>query len=79
MVAARDLLRERIDALPRLRAIVGDRTYRGLASLAARKHLALDIKAPPKGVSGFTPLWPLSKVEHAIAPARALAAAVALP
>ena len=67
VVAGRELLRERIDGLPRLRAIVGDRAYRGLASLAARKHLALDIKAPPKGVSGFTPLWPLYKVEHAIA------------
>jgi hypothetical protein len=67
VVAARELLRERIDALPRLRAIVGDRAYRGLASLAERTHLALDIKAPPKGMRGFTPLWPLYKVEHAIA------------
>ncbi len=67
MVAGRELLRERIDTLPRLRAIVGDRAYRGLAKLAARKRLALDIKAPPPGASGFTPLWPLYKVEHAIA------------
>ncbi len=41
--------------------------YRGLATLAARKHVALDIKAPPAGRSGFTPLWPLYKVEHTIA------------
>jgi len=67
VVAARELLRERIDTLPRLRAVVGDRAYRGLARLAARKRVGLDIKAPPKGVRGFTPLWPLFKVEHAIA------------
>jgi len=67
VVAGRELLRERIDGLPRLRAIVGDRAYRGLAKLAERRHLALDIKAPPRGVSGFTPLWPLYKVEHTIA------------
>ena len=67
VTAARELLHERIDTLPRLRAIVGDRAYRGLTRLAARKRLALDIKAPPPGASGFTPLWPLYKVEHAIA------------
>ncbi len=67
VVAARELLRERLPDLPSLRAIVGDRAYRGLATLAERKHLALDIKAPPAGRSGFTPLWPLYKVEHAIA------------
>jgi len=39
------------------RATVGDRAYCGLARLADRKHLALDIKAPPPGTSGFTPLW----------------------
>jgi putative transposase len=65
--AARELLRERIADLPRLRAIVGDRAYRGLAALAERKQVRLDVKAPPKGVSAFTPLWPLYKVEHTIA------------
>ena len=30
-------------------------------------HVALDIKAPPKGTSGFVPLAPLYKVEHAFA------------
>ena len=35
VVAARELLRERIDALPRLRAIVGDRAYRGLTRPSA--------------------------------------------
>ncbi|MFI5284031.1 MAG: IS5 family transposase, partial [Candidatus Dormibacterales bacterium] len=62
VVAARELLRERLPELARLRAIVGDRAHRRLATLAERKHLALDIKAPPKGTSGFTPLWPLYKV-----------------
>ncbi|CAN5658617.1 IS5 family transposase [soil metagenome] len=65
--SGRDLLRERLDELPRLSAIVGDRAYRGLAALAERKHLRLDLKAPPKGTSGFIPPWPLYKVEHAFA------------
>jgi len=63
----RDLLRDRIDELPRLRAIVGDRAYRGLQSLASRRHVALDIKAPPPGVSGFVPIRPLDRIEHAFA------------
>jgi hypothetical protein len=60
-------LRDRLPDLSRLRAIVGDRAYRGLARLAERKHVALDIKAPAPGRSGFTPIWPLYKVEHTIA------------
>lgn len=67
VAAGRELLRERMDTLPRLRAVVGDRAYRGLAALAARKHIVLDIKAPPPGVDAFTPIWPLYKVEHTIA------------
>ncbi len=67
VVAARELLRERIDTLPRLRAIIGDRAYRGLDRLAARTELALDIKAPPAGVSGFVPIRPLYRIEHAFA------------
>jgi putative transposase len=65
--AARELLWERIDGLPRLRAVVGDRAYRGLAKLAERKHLALDIKAPPPEVSGLVPIRPLYRIEHAFA------------
>jgi len=53
--------------LPLVQAIVADRGYRGLAKLAARKHVKLDIKAPPKGTSGFTPLAPLYRIEHAFA------------
>jgi len=67
VVAGRELLRARIDTLPRLRAIVGDRAYRGLTRLAARKALALDIKAPPAGASGFVPIRPLYRIEHAFA------------
>ena len=63
----RELLADRLDELPRVSAIVADRGYRGLAKLAARRHVALDIKAPPKGTSGFVPLAPLYKVEHAFA------------
>ena len=65
--AARELLREHLSDLPRVRAIVGDRAYRGLAKLAERKHLALDVKAPPPGTSGFVPVRPLYKIEHAFA------------
>jgi len=67
VTAARELVRERIDRLPRLRAIVGDRAYRGLAAIAARKGLALDIKRPPVGATGFVPLRPLVRIEHAFA------------
>jgi hypothetical protein len=47
--------------------VVGDRGYRGLAALAARKQITLDIKAPPKGTTKFMPLAPLYRVEHAFA------------
>src|SRR5674476_718007 len=63
----REMIADHLDKLPNVRAIVADRGYRGLANLAARKHLTLDIKAPPKGTKGFTPLAPLYKVEHAFA------------
>jgi len=67
VVAGRELLRARIAGLPRLRAIVGDRAYRGLERLATRRGLALDIKAPPPGSTGFVPIRPLVKIEHAFA------------
>ena len=63
----RELLAERLDDLPPVRDVIADRGYKGLAALAARKHLGLRIKAPPKGSSGFVPLAPLYKVEHAFA------------
>ncbi len=75
---ARELLRDRLDELPRVSAIVADRAYRGLAKLADRRHVRLDVKAPPKGVSGFVPRWPLYKVEHAVRPAGSLATPLAL-
>jgi len=67
VVAARALLRERVDGLPRLRAIVGDRAYRGLAAIARQKGLALDLKRPPAGATGFVPIRPLYRIEHAFA------------
>ncbi len=63
----RDLISDHLAELPNVAAIVADRGYRGWANLAARKHLGLDIKAPPQGTKGFTPLAPLNKVEHAFA------------
>ena len=63
----RELLAERLPTPPAVQAVVGDRGYRGLAALPARRHVKLDIKAPPKGTVGFTPLAPLYKVEHAFA------------
>jgi transposase len=65
--SGRELLDERLDELPNVQASIADRGYRGLARLTARKGLRLEIKAAPKGTSGFTPLWPLYKVEHAFA------------
>ncbi|MBA2701218.1 MAG: IS5 family transposase [Chloroflexi bacterium] len=67
VAAGRELLRERMDELPRLAAIVGDRAYRGPAKLAARKGIRLEVKAKPAGVTWFTPLWPLYKIEHVFA------------
>jgi putative transposase len=67
VTAARELLRHELPGLARVRAIVGDRAYRGLTTLAARKGVRLDVKAPPAGVTGFTPLWPLYKIEHVFA------------
>ncbi|MEX1171708.1 MAG: hypothetical protein WEG56_03740 [Chloroflexota bacterium] len=52
---------------PRVRAVIGDRAYRGLANLGERKRVNLEVKAPPKAVTWFTPLWPLYKIEHTIA------------
>ena len=40
---------------------------RYLTRLAARKGLALDVKALLAGARGFTPIWPLYKIEHAFA------------
>jgi hypothetical protein len=51
----RELVRERIEGQPRLRAIVGDRAYLGLAGLAARKGVSLDIKAKPAAPTSTPP------------------------
>ncbi len=60
-------MRDRLADLPCVQAIVGDRAYRGLLKLAERKRVTLDIKTPAQGTRGFTPLWPLYKIEHTIA------------
>ena len=67
VVSARLLLADELPALPRLRSVVADRAYRGLGRLTARRGLALDSKAPPSGATGFVPLRPLVKIEHAFA------------
>lgn len=67
VVAARELLRQRLTDLPRLQAIVADRGYRALATLAERRHFHLDLKAPPQGRRGFTPIAPLYRIEQAFA------------
>ena len=75
VVAGRELLGDRIDELPRLRAIVGDRAYRGLTRLASCKGLEPDIKAPPPGASSFVPLRPLVQDRARVRTARAVAPA----
>jgi len=75
-------LHPRHPALPGLRAIVADRGYRGLQTLADSLGLNLDIKVPPtppplpprkpggkprRAKRVFTPLRPLYKVENAFA------------
>jgi putative transposase len=67
VTAARELLGHELPGLARVRAIVGDRAYRGLIKLAARKGVRLEVKAPPAGQTGFTPVWPLYKIEHVFA------------
>ena len=67
VTVGRELLHQRLAGLPRLRAVVADRGYRGLRRLADRRRVRLDIKAPPKGRSGFTPIAPLYKIEHTFA------------
>jgi hypothetical protein len=56
-----------LPTLPSVGAIVAGRGYRGLRNLADRRHLRLDMKAPPKGRPGFIPLAPLYGIEHVFA------------
>jgi putative transposase len=65
--SGRELLTKTLAELGTVRAIVADRGYKGLNKMAAKQGLVLDIKVPPKGTSGFTPIAPLYRVEHAFA------------
>ena len=65
--AGRRLLGTTLPALGTVKAIVADRGYRGLGKMANKAQVKLDIKAPPKGTVGFTPIAPLYRVEHAFA------------
>ena len=65
--AGRRLLDGTLSDIGSVKAIVADRGYRGLAKMAAKRQITLDIKAPPKGSVGFTPIAPLYRVEHALA------------
>lgn len=50
-----------------VQAIVADRRYRGLAKMAAKRGLRLDIKAPAEGDERLHADRPLYRVEHAFA------------
>jgi hypothetical protein len=78
VTAGRELLGEHLPDLPRLRAIVGDRAYRGLTRLAKRKQVSLDQGAAtrPLGVHAHPTLV---QDRARFRPARTLAAPVALP
>jgi transposase len=65
--AGRRLLAKALPELKTVQDVLADRGYRGLGKLAAKNGLNLSIKAPPAGSSGFTPIRPLYKVEHAFA------------
>jgi putative transposase len=78
LASARLLLADELPAFPRLRALVADRAYRGLAKLTERHGLALDIKAPPPGRGEVRPHPAARQGRARIRPARTLAAPVAL-
>jgi putative transposase len=64
--AGRRLWDGTLDDLGSVKVIVADSGCRGLAKMAAKRQITLDIKAPPKGTVGFTPIAPY-RVEHAFA------------
>lgn len=65
--AGRALLHDALPALPRVRAVLGDRAYRDLDRAAARHGAHVEIKARPSGATGFVPLRHLWRVENAFA------------
>lgn len=57
--AGRRLLDGALSDFGSVKAIVADRGYRGLAKMAAKRPITLDIKAPSKGTVGLTLIAPL--------------------
>jgi putative transposase len=62
----RELLRERLAELPRLRAVVADRADRGLRTLAARRREPRHQGPAPRSAR-LHPIRPLYKIEHTFA------------
>src|SRR5450759_1867818 len=67
-----------LPGLPRVQAILADRGYRGLARLAARKNVKLDIKAPPPGHEGLYADRDALQGRARLCPTRPLAQALTL-
>ena len=65
--AGRELIHEALPLQPRVSNVLGDRGYRALGKATEQHGARLVIKAPPAGRTGFTPIAPLYKVEHAFA------------
>jgi putative transposase len=65
--AGRRVLREALPALGTVTDVLADRGYRGLTKAAGKHGARVVIKAPAPGQSGFQPIAPLYKVEHAFA------------
>jgi transposase len=65
--AGRRLIHSALPALAIVTDVLADRGYRGLTKAAGMHHARVQIKAPAPGQSGFKPIAPLYKVEHAFA------------
>jgi hypothetical protein len=63
--AGRALIHEALPRQPRVSDALGDRGYRALVKAAEQRGAQLVIKAPPAGQTGFRPITPLYKIEHA--------------
>jgi hypothetical protein len=61
------LIHSALPALATVTDLLADRGYRGLTKAAGMHHARVQIKAPAPGQSGFKPIAPLYKIEHAFA------------